>query len=209
MPGERRLGREDQRGDADEAHLVGRERARDQPTPDLARRQQVGEQGDGPEEAAAQSRQHKHRPPSLARLSTGLGTAVPEAELAAGAQQQLAEALDQAEMRAQPAAVHAAVAPGHGEETADEQQRGEHATQQDGEGDAGGVDLAALEGGDTEAPALAQDPELGFVEVEAEQVEGRGDEEQREEAGWVQRRMRWRRVACCEAALMLRVPRAD
>ena len=111
------------------------------------------------------------------------GLRVPEAELAAGAVQQVVERFHQREVRAQPAAIQTAVAVGHGQKRRHQQQcrAGWRAARCDSAA-CGGGDLAAQEGVDAQTPAQAQKPELGFGQVEAQQVQRRRQQEQREEA---------------------------
>jgi hypothetical protein len=137
----------------------------------------------------------EQRPPAALRLAaaTRRGLLVPQAELAGGAVQQVVERLHQREVRAQPAAVQPPVLVGHGHETAHQQQRGQHAAQDDGQRGLRGGGFAAHKGVDAQAPLEAQHPELGFGEVEAQQVQRRSAEKEREESRCRARRQRCRR----------------
>ena len=107
---------------------------------------------------------------------------VPHAELAAGTLQYTVECLHQCEVRTEPTAVETSVTPGHPEEDADDHDCGQEGPQDDLEGRLVGGDLAGPKGVDTQRPALAQEPQLGLDHVEAQQVQGRCQQEQGEES---------------------------
>ena len=184
VPREHEFEREHDAADDDEARLVGRQRAADEVAPDLARRQQVAQQRDRPQEAEDRAGEEEGRPPAPVGLLAGAQRAlpVPEAELAAGALQQRVERFDQREMRAQPAAVEAAVAVGHRHEGDHQQHAGQDGAQHDVQRHLRGADAMLRELVDAERPAMAQHPQLRLVEIEAQQVECGREQEEREEA---------------------------
>ena len=179
------LGREHQRADAEEARLAGRQRAAEQAAPQLGRRQQVAQQRDRPQEARHHAGQREHRPPAPLRRTVGARrrVAVPQAEARAGAVQQVVDQLDQREVRAQPAAVEPTPSPGHREEQRHQHERRQEGAAQDGQRGGGGVDAPGHEVVDPQRPAPAEEPQLRLVQVEAQPVQGRRDQEEHEERG--------------------------
>jgi hypothetical protein len=91
------------------------------------------------------------------------------------------EHFDQREVRAQPAAIEAAVAPGHGEKGGDHDDDGQEAAQDDGQRRFIGTDMARTERVDAQTPALSEKPQLRLAQVETQQVERRRQQEYCEE----------------------------
>jgi hypothetical protein len=108
---------------------------------------------------------------------------VPEALLADGAPQHAVEGFHHREVRAQPAAVQAAVFPREPHAGADHAEDRQAAAQDDVERRLGGVDAPGEEVVQPQRPVHAEEEEVLEVEVETEQVEHRRQHEQDEEAG--------------------------
>lgn len=183
VPRQQKFRAEDGGACDEETQLPRGGRARHQPAPHIGRWQQVGEQGDGPHKAHQHGEQHEHRPPAVARREAlaRRGLAVPQRQTAAGFLQHVVEQLHQREMRAQPAAVEAPIAPRHGQKGADEGDGREQGAHKDPPGHLARADQPLAEVVDPQAPALAQHPQLDLGDVKAQQVERGCQQEQREE----------------------------
>ena len=176
--------------DADEARLVAGQFAVPQVAVDFGRRQQIGEQRHRPEEGEGQRQRHHHQPVQgvgLGDAAVGIafrqGVPVPDALLADGAAQHAVDGFHHRKMRAQPAAVEAAVFPRDPDAGADHAEDRQAAAQDDIERGLGGVDASGEEVVQPQCPVHAEEKEMLEVEVEAEQVEYRRQHEQDEESG--------------------------
>lgn len=183
VPRQGELQREDQRAYRQKPHLVGGERAVPEIAPDFGWWQQVSEQGDRPGKATDEASGQKKRPPARVGLACGVGGGgvVPDAELARCAVQQVVQSFHHRKVGAQPAAIQATIAVGNAQESGDQTQGGQKAAPKNGPARLHCRGFAAQEGINAQRPAHAKNPQLRFVEIEAQKVQSRSQQEKHHE----------------------------
>ncbi len=189
MAGEEQFQAEGDGAGDQQPDLAGQQGAAEQAAIDVAWRHHVGQRGEREDEAAGRgNRQHRQPGPPVAnaglaaRVDGRQRLAFPQRRVADGADEQAVEPFDNAEMRAQPATVNPAPAPGGVDEGGDGDDQRQDQPQHDVDHGLGRRDAFGQQVVDAQLPGKGQDIGVLLEHVVAEQVEDRRQHEEGKEA---------------------------